>query len=292
MREISLDLSGDVLPCHTFLNYGDTRSGKTVFAATFPRPLVIVDTAERGYESIRTMDPSWWFEPNHKPIIWGVDQMNDMLVMLAKADALIASGAVRTIVIDAFSFYCDFFLNGILSNQDKPDNRAAYGTLGMHLRDLRVKVHTKGTNVVWNCLAKHPEMEDGKMVSGSPLIPGQQGDKFSAGVDFLFYSRLDQLKKAGEITTTFQIRTQKYMNYIAGHRLGTRAVNLPDPFVGTYADLMTTLGYDVEAMRAALAKKPGAAPVKAAVQAVGPAIKSIAPRVISPSGAATNNKAT
>ena len=38
MREIDLKaISNSTTPANTFLCYGDTRSGKTTFAATFPR---------------------------------------------------------------------------------------------------------------------------------------------------------------------------------------------------------------------------------------------------------------
>lgn len=261
MREISLDDIDSVLPPRlTVMNYGDTRTGKTEFAATWPRPLIIGDCAERGYETIKRMDRTKWFEPDRKPIVWAVDNQADVTNMLAKADPLIASGEIWTVVFDAFSFYCDFYLNALVLAQTKNDMRRAYGDLGLHLRNVRVQVHNRGTNVLWNCLAKHPEKDDetGRVLAGGPLIPGQQGDKFAAGVDLLVHSRLEPIKDGATVVgDRHEIRTKLYKSgYPAGHRLGTMSDRLPDPFVGgTYAELITELGYDPDALRAALKNK-------------------------------------
>lgn len=278
MREISFDSEPETLPPRfTVLNYGDTRTGKTEFAATWPRPLIIADAAERGYETIRRMDREKWFEPDHKPLIWAVDNQADLTNMLLKADPLIANGQIWTLVFDAFSFYCDFYLNAIVLAQTKLDMRRAYGDLGMHLRNARVQVHNRGTNVLWNCLSKHPEKDDetGRVQPGGPLIPGQQGDKFAAGVDLLVHSRLEPIKEGATLVgDRHEIRTRAYKGgYPAGNRLGMMADMLPDPFVGgTYAELITALGYDADGLRAALkVKKPFA---------VGSAVKTITPTLV------------
>ncbi len=300
MREISVNTKATELPFYTFLNYGNTRTGKTVFGATFPRPFIIADVTEGGYQSILNMDRSLWFEPDVEPIIVGIDEMNDFVTsIIPRLMTEIARKRVLTIVWDAFSFYTDFFLAKLINLQTAAgkavDNRQAYGSLGIHLRNVRTDLHKFGVNVVWNCLAKHPDESDPK---GSPLIPGQQGDKFSAGVDFLFHSRLEQKKDQGKIVgEEYQIRTRQFGNYIAGNRLGMRADTLPDPFVGTYSDLLGWLGYDLEAVRAALPKiqaaptitagtKPAAPPIK---PAAGVVITRPSPKVVSPQ--AGNNQA-
>jgi hypothetical protein len=266
VRDISLKQTPTQLPHHTFLLYGDTRSGKTQFGATFPRPLILADVTEGGYHTIAEMDPALWFEPDVEPIVWGIENMNDMSIARDRAAPLIANGTIMSIVVDAFSFYTDFYLNFIIGMQTKPDNRSAYGDLGKHLRDLRVQWHRLGASVAWNCLAKHPDSDDPK---GRPLIPGQQADKFSAGVDFLFYLRLEQIKQNGKVVQeNFNVHTRQYGQYIAGNRLGQRADQLPDPFMGTYADLLQYIGYDLAAVRAAMPKRPKYTPIAAGSTAV------------------------
>lgn len=275
MRDIPLNDAPGKLPIFTMLNYGDTRTGKTEFGATWPRPMILADVAERGYTTIKTMDREKWFEPNVEPMIKGIENMNDLANILPIIQALIASGRIMTVVFDAFTFYTDFFLNGIIATQSKPDNRAAYGTLGLHLRKVRTDLHSLKTNVVWNCLARHPDTDN---LKGGPMIPGQQADKFAAGVDFLVHSRIEQIKDGGKIVgEEFQLRTRQYNSYICGNRLGTDAQYLPDPFIGTYSDLMVQLGYDVEALRKSLPSPK--MPTIAAPVVVKPPVNNSAPKV-------------
>ena len=289
MRELTLD-TPDTLTQITVTNYGDTRTGKSVFAATFPRPLIIGDTIERGWKSVLTMPDAMRFEPDVEPIVWGVEAMNDLSKMYGQMDALIASGRISSISFDAFSFYCDFFLSNIVRLQTKPDQRGAFGDLGRHLREVYTQLQQRRVNVIWNCLAKHPDIDDkGVLVAkGRPMIPGQQADKFSAGVDFLFYSRVETINKVDH----YRIHTRNYGNYLAGHREGINADRLPDPFTGSYSDLITHLGYDADAIRAALPKLNGSAkplnggkpavvaPVAKPAVATAPIVRPAAPPVI------------
>jgi len=250
MREINLDQPADVMPCNTFLVYGDSRTGKTTWAASFPRPVFFSDVSEGGWDSIANMDDDQLFEPGVKPLVWGIEQMDDMVTARNKVIPLIASGRIKTIVIDSLSFYSDLFLNFLVGMQAKKDMRSAYGDLGNHLRDLRVKTHSLGVNVVWLCLAKHPGDD---VPTGRPLIPGQQGDKFMAGVHFIFHSRIHQEKRGQDLMPpVFEMRTLKWNNYIAGNRLGGLAGNLPDPLIGNYETLITQLGFDAGKIRQTL----------------------------------------
>lgn len=280
MREINLDQPANVMPCNTFLVYGDSRTGKTTWAASFPRPVFLSDVSEGGWDSIANMDDDQLFEPGVKPLVWGIEEMADMATARDKVIPLIAQGRIRTVVVDSLSFYSDLFLNFLVGMQAKKDMRAAYGDLGNHLRDLRVKTHGLNVNVVWLCLARHP---DDDVPAGRPMIPGQQGDKFMAGVHYIFHSRVDQ-QKQGQVflPPVFEMRTRKYGNYIAGNRLGGRAVSLPDPLVGNYETLITALGYNADEIRRGLPKLNGAAvPVARPVVAPRPApVVRTAPRVV------------
>lgn len=272
MRTVSLDDEPSAVLAHTFVVYGDTRTGKTEFGATFPRPIIIGDSVEGGYKTIKNMDRSKWFEEDVKPEIRVVENMNDLAMLLPQVRQMIAAHRVYTIVFDAWSFYADFFLTKIKAAKPDIDNRQAYGALGDHLNKMRVDYHALGVNVVWACLAKHPDEDDKK---GRPLIPGKSADKFAAGVDFLLYSRINQLKKDGKQIDEYEIRTKQYGPYIVGNREGIHAANLVDPFTaGTYAEFIRSLGYDPEAIRAAMPKpgaiaaapaKPAAPPVKSKV---------------------------
>lgn len=313
MREISLDDSPEDLPIWTVLNYGDTRSGKTTFAATWPRTLVIADAVERGYESVKTADRSLWFEPDWKPTIWAIENLPELLDLAqpgGRIDQLIAKGDVRTIVVDAASYLVEMMLNAIIQAQSKDDNRAAYGALGKQLRNVRTTIQSKPVSVIWNCIVKHPTDDDRR---GRPLIPGAQGEAWPGAVDFVFYSKVERrnelvdvevednagktkIVKQRQVTESYYMHTRQNGAYIAGHRLGAFADSLPDPFVGTYSDLVTTLGYDVDKLREAVQKPPKFKPT-AAVPAVATPVVSKPPVIVNRSTpkvatppAATNRK--
>lgn len=293
MREIDLDQPSDRMPKNTFLIHGESRSGKTTWAATFPRPLFLSDASEGGWDSIINMPDEMLFEPGVRPIVWALDKMDDMATARQRAAPLIASGLIQTIVVDSISFYTDAQLNYILASQTKKDTRSAYGDLGTHLRDLRMQTHGLGTNVVWLALTLHPDADN---PVGRPMIPGQQGDKFMAGVHFIFHTRMHQEKRGQDLLPPeYHVRTKRYMGYIAGNRLGGYAGNLPDPMVNsTYATMMEALGFDVDAIRSGLpkitpamlaaAKLPVAAPARppAAVAAAAPAPVASAARPAAP----------
>ena len=173
-----------------------------------------------------------------------------------KIDALIASGRVRSIVIDSITFYCELYLNGLVTAPGKYDPRRVYGDLGNHLRDFRTKTHAKHTNVAWLALAREPEQaqvdKDGNLISpaipGGPLIPGKSSDTFAAAVQLLWY--FQKTYPAGEKKPpAYLIHTQPYGKYPAGNRLGALSDKLPNPLIGNYSDYLTLMGYDPETIR-------------------------------------------
>jgi hypothetical protein len=272
------------MPINTYLVYGDSRTGKTTWAASFPRPVFFSDVSEGGWDSIANMDDEQLFEPGVKPLVWGIEQMDDMVTARNKVVPLIAAGRIKTIVVDSLSFYSDLFLNFLVGAQAKKDMRSAYGDLGNHLRDLRVKTHQLGINVVWLCLAKHPGDD---VPTGRPLIPGQQGDKFMAGVHYIFHSRIHQ-DKVGQVLSppVFEMRTQKWSGYIAGNRLGSIAANLPDPLIGNYETLITQLGFDADTIRKSLPDLAAANKAAVAAAVVKPPPVATAPAAAAPPPAA------
>jgi hypothetical protein len=261
MREVNLedptDTPAGTVPAHSFCVYGPTRSGKTTFAASFPRPIFLSDATEAGWESIRNMDPEAFFEPGRKPRVIALETIGDLVPAMEKVKAAINSGEARTIVFDSLTFYSDLYLADTAARQATPDNRALYGMLGTHLRDLRVKVHSVPCNTVWLCLDR---VADEHNPVGGPMIPGQQGQKFAAGCNFLLYARRTSVKTAQTTVDTFALHSRPFGMNMAGSRLGINADNLPNPFSGTYATMMAALGYDVDALRARIAagKKPPA----------------------------------
>lgn len=253
MKLISLDESHDLkAPRYTFCSYGPTGTGKTTFAVTFPRPVFLSETSESGYESLRGLSDEVLFESGVKPIIIGIEKMNDMAIAREALAPHIASGMVQTVVIDSLTFYADLYLNYLFAIHAGAQgaNFKAYGALGQHLRDLRVRWHGMGCNVVSLCLPQDPT-EDSPV--GLPSIPGKEASKFGASCDFLLYHRHDRFKQGTDFVDNFELHSKPFGKYVARARLAIGREEIPNPMKNpSYSALITALGYDAEATRAAM----------------------------------------
>lgn len=276
----------------TCLSYGHSRSGKTRFAGTWPRPLFLSDATESGWTTLTNMDRQAMYEPNRVPQVWAIENITDMFKALKDVEPLVKRGEIQTLVIDSLTFYQDLFVNyaeRALAGRANP--REVFGKLAAHLKELREQVHLIGTNVVWLALAKDPG-EDQPI--GGPMLTGQNAAKFAAGCDYLFYHRSYQSTPTSKVQ--WEIRTRKYINYAAGGRdegllpdpLGYMSINDEDgsqTFVGdcTYRTLAEALGV--------LAPDPGdAVPVEAAPEAPEAPEAPAAPAAPSPDPATTNGR--
>lgn len=265
MREI--DLSKPSTLRRTVLCYGSTRSGKTHWAATAPRPLFLSDATESGWTTIQNMNPELWWEANVKPKVFAIENVTDMANAFPRVMAMVQAGTVRTVVIDSLTFYADLYLAHLYQMITNHDTRKIYGELGIHLRDLRVRWHGLPCNVIWLCLAKDPD-EEHKV--GGPAIPGQQSTKFTAGCDNILYARQGA-------TGEWFIHTKKHGHYVAGGREGSRTLvdPLPKP---TFRDYLTAIGDPEQNVDAPVTvagpvvevRKPVSAPVRAPIRASTP----------------------
>lgn len=196
----------------TALSYGQSRAGKSRWAATWPRPLFLSDATESGWETVRSMNRNAWFEPDRAPIVWAIETASDMRQAIRDAKPLIQQGEVLTVVIDSLTFYADLFFN-FLDSAGRVDQRQLYQKLGQHLKTIREEVHLLGCNVVWLALEKPPG-EDTPV--GGPMLSGSNAQKFAAGCDYVFYHRSFQVTPTAP--AQWEIRTKRYQNYQAGGR--------------------------------------------------------------------------
>lgn len=240
MRIVDLDES--IAPERiTVLSYGAMRSGKSRFSASFPRPLFLADATETGWTTIKNMDPNVFFEPGRKPEVWAIEKAPDMMQAIAQIESDLKVNPQKwfTVVVDSLTFYSDLFFNEIFRSATSggrlPDLRQLYGQLGNHLRDLRIRLHSLPLNVVWLALEKSPGDEN---PFGGPMLSGQASQKFSAGVDYIFYHRSFQVNP--QIGPQWEVHTRQWGPYKAG---GRDEGLLPDPLPEcTYRALMDPLG--------------------------------------------------
>lgn len=234
----------------SILSYGRSRSGKTRFAATFPRPRFLSEASERGWTTIETMPSDDFYEPDRPPEVWPIENAEQMMEALAAARTDIFAGKIKTLVIDSLTFYADSYFQHMFEQAKRVtpagkaiDTRSLYGALAQHLQSLRIDIHKWPCNVIWLALERSPEPENPR---GGPMLTGQSAEKFPAGCDHVFYHRsytyndVNPATNAPETFRAFEMRTSVFGNYLAG---GRDSGMLPDPIYDpSYRQLAEHLG--------------------------------------------------
>lgn len=223
----------------TFMCYGDTRTGKTRFAGTFPNALFISDKSERGWTTLETMPGTDFYHADKPPVVLGVIDRQEMTEALAMAEHLIKLGLIDTLVVDSLTFYAESWYQSeqrkmISAANAKLDTRALFGALSSHLADIRMQIHEWGCNVVWTALASPPE--DGRM--GGPMVSGKSRERFPAGCDHIFrHRRYDAVEEDGVTpAVVYEARTCAADNYVGGGRdSGALPDTIPWPTYRTVA---------------------------------------------------------
>lgn len=235
-----IDVSGAASqPRSRFLSYGPSRTGKTAFAATFPRPLFLSDQSEGGWETIRHLDRARFYEPDKVPEVWAIPDAQSMFESLAEIRAMLAADPTRygTVVIDSLSFYADSYFAQLQASVGKTtDSWKLYQNLADHIRVLMIQFHTLPVHVVWICL-ESPAGE-GEQTGGISL-PGQSARKAPARCDFWFYHRTFT-ERVGA-APIYEVRTRRFGQFPCGGRDGGI---LPDPITNpSYRDIEEGLGW-------------------------------------------------
>lgn len=213
----------------TAILVGDSRAGKTHFAATWPRPLFLMDNSEHGWTTIQYMDPEQWYEPGRTPNVIAIEEPADLLQCLVALREQAAGSKpslkdwplpvgkdeVGTVVIDSLTFYADAYfsqLEAVAASGKTVDKRQLYGDLHSHLRYLMIQMHKLPYNILWTALPK--EGDNG--VLGGALVAGQTATKAPARCDlWLLCNKIEKQKEV-----FYEVRTESYRGLKAGHRFG------------------------------------------------------------------------
>lgn len=239
----------------TAIMVGDSRSGKTHAAATFPRPFFLMDASEHGWTTLEYMDTQHWYEPDRAPVAYAIDDAADMMSALVgiqkqargeKVDLKdwpLPAGEheIGTVVIDSLTFYADAYVAFLQSKaasvgNGRIDQRQVYGDLHAHLRYFMIQVHKLPYNVIWTALPKDGG-EAGQ--TGGLMVAGQIATKAPARCDLWVYMSKSEVKQGGQVYEQFDMHTQNYGGFKAGHRFGSLLPPVMDP---TYRALEESLG--------------------------------------------------
>lgn len=226
----------------TFMCYGDTRTGKTRFAGTFPNALFLSDASERGWTTLEHMPPEQFYHAGKGPEVLPVSDQAGMIQAMTIAEQWVRNGWIDTVVIDSLTFYAEsWFQHEHQKMVQNPgakgvDNRALYGAMANHLSNTRVQIHKWPCHVVWLALAAPPD----DMQPGGPMLSGKSRQRFPAGCDHIFYHRkYEAIAEDNSAVTVFEAQTKGYERYIGGGRDGGVIPDvLPWPTFRTIAELL------------------------------------------------------
>jgi len=193
--------------------YGETGSGKTKLASTFPDPLFLVPANEGSELTLLGTDFPFvkiGRDDNGKPmaarhhmglVLETLETRHaKMLKCYAEASATdsdderaaLEAAAVeafpwQTIVVESLSHYCDMLVEDLSRGGTKSMDMQAWGALGSHLRSVHARLRNFDCHVVFTALAKLVEGASGGAVAGKPNITGQMADKLPSACDVIGY---------------------------------------------------------------------------------------------------------
>lgn len=244
----------------TFCCYGNTRCGKTQFAATFPNPVFISDMSERGWVTLENMNVVDFYYPEFEIVVLPVGDQAQVTIAMQHVEQWIRQGYFDTVVFDSLTFYAESWFNDQhqkMIRAGSVDTRSLYGAMAQHLSNLRTQVHKWPCNVVWTALASPPEDK----AEGGPMLSGKSKFRFAAGCDHIFYHRKyqhtfqDDPAEDGTVpapyeATVFEAVTRNMPGYVVGGRDNGK---IPDVVhYPTYRQIAECLGITEFACRPAL----------------------------------------
>jgi len=220
-----VDLKKAAVGSNTFISYGPSKSGKSWFWSTAPRPLFISQKTEHGWTTTARMNPELFYDPKFAPEIWSVGDHGAMREAIKDAHDRWKRdpASIRTLVIDSLTFYAESYFSQLETEAwakkgSRPEGKVLYGDLGTHLRYLMNDIHEKfdgGPNIAWLGLDKIND--NGR---GGLLLAGQTADKAPALCDYWLYHFQNP-------SGSYEIHSKAFGCYPAGGRMGSRS--LPNP---------------------------------------------------------------
>ena len=208
---------------HWFL-YGDSGSGKTTNASTFPRPLFIVPQNESSITTLRGRDiPYYEAIDISSPVVGGVGGMLSILSEIEQAyDAGPDEFPYDTLVIESISHYADLAIEEMTRGGDLQMDQQKWGRFGSHFRNLQTRLRRLDCNVIFTALAKSSDGasddETGKRVKdvmGMPMIQGQTSIKLPSACDVIGYCEEYRINPKD---TRYRIHFRKFKQFPARSR--------------------------------------------------------------------------
>lgn len=208
---------------------GKASSGKTHFAATFPKPLFISDATEGGAATLDAMNPEMWWDANDPPEVWEIENMLEMTKI-----AIDLGGRKvfpwQTVVVDSLSIYAQRVLRELNSSDPKQDNRQRYGVLSDQLSSLVARIHSLPAHIVWLC-----HIDDEMQLT----VPGKASAALWAYMSYKWMTYVSTSPRPN-VPAEYQLHTRPWMR---ADWLGGRSVlTAPSPMIPSFKPIAELLG--------------------------------------------------
>ena len=191
---------------HVFL-YGESGSGKTQAASTFPRPLFVQPSNEGSMATLAGQD---------FPYV-EVKDLRDMTDVVNTLEADYTRSPDKfpydTIVFESLTHYIDLVIEDLTSGGTRPMDQQKWGTIASHLRNIGVRMRNMEVNVVYIALS---ESDD---AGGGPVIPGKSAIKIPAACDVVGYCQAGTAKAGSQTKEpTYKVYFRRYGGFFARSR--------------------------------------------------------------------------
>jgi hypothetical protein len=207
--------SGSTIRC---LSYGEPGTGKTTFACTFPKPIIV-----------NTDDGAKAVEHKHIPIINVAGDPRDrtfelILKLFTQAkrteDIFSSDDAPQTIIIDGYTTLAQTLKNRIMKEtgkdpiKDKADFDV-WGALLQQLTTLTEESRKLPVNVVFTCWSTTEKDELTGEILGIPNIQGSFRRLVAGHFDEVYYH---EVKSSGD-NAIYRLHTRPYRRWTAKSRI-------------------------------------------------------------------------
>jgi hypothetical protein len=226
MREYTIGTASAASKWKRVVVGGRTKSGKTHFASTWPKPWFLSDATEGGAATLRYMDKEMWWDKTVPPKVSEIENMMEFPQFVTK---LVNQKVIheQTLVIDSLSIYAARVLRELRAANPGQDNRQRYGELADVMSLQLGRVHSLPMHIVWLC-----HINDEMQLT----VPGKASEALWAYMDYLWMTRVET--QPGR-PTDFQLHIRPFLR--ATWLGGRSAIAAPSPIIPSFKVLVELL---------------------------------------------------
>jgi hypothetical protein len=211
-------LKGQV-PYTAWFFYGETGSGKTTAASSFPDPIFLVPSNENSFIALLDQERSFpyvilgkdmqtgqplkvrqhvmevlgWFEDMHREAV----RLQNVAAALeaagkaeeadAKYDEAARAFPYQSVVLESCTHLVDLVIEDITDYGRKPIDQRGWGLIQTFLRTVHDRLRALDVHIVYTALAQVKDVKGTESSQGSPNISGSMAQKMPSACDCIGY---------------------------------------------------------------------------------------------------------